>query len=325
MIDIDKLRAEVRAQADRVAIALLGDRCVHIGAELRFGRKGSVSVVIAGSKQATWYDHQSREGGDLFDLIQREHRCDFIPACEIAAEILAQTYDQPPRSQSPHRELSGTEKHRSALALYDEAKPFRGTRAEAYLRETRCIDLDALPDLSHVLRFHPSCPFRPGQRQSCLLALFRDIVTDAPRAIQRIAIARDLTKIDALALGPTSGAVIKLSPDEEVLQSLCAAEGVETGLSAMMMAHRGAWLRPMWVLGGTSGLLGFPVINGVSRLTIAADHDPIDPKLGYRPGEHAASHCERRWLDAGREVATLMPNEIGDFNDIIVRRRRAIR
>jgi hypothetical protein len=36
-----------------------------------------------------------------------------------------------------------------------------------------------------TLRFHPNCPF--GQaRHACILALFRNIVTDAPQAIHRI-------------------------------------------------------------------------------------------------------------------------------------------
>lgn len=318
MIDIERLRADVRAHADRVAIALLGDKYDHTGAELRFGRKGSMSVVIAGSKAGTWYDHQSQEGGDLLALIMREHRCEFIPACEIAGEILAQRYDQPPRPGTP-REISDQDRWRSAINLYQEARPISGTLAEAYLRQTRRIDLDILPNLDHVLRFHPSCPFKPMRRHPCLLALYRDIITDVPRAILRIATDGDLTKLGMLSLGPTRGAAIKLSPDAEVTTGLCVAEGLETALSAMMVEDDGAWLRPMWALGGTSGLLTFPALPGVERLTILIDHDPIDPKTGLRPGAHAAAVCARRWFDAGRRATRLTPRELGDFNDLLRR------
>jgi hypothetical protein len=40
-----------------------------------------------------------------------------------------------------------------------------------------------------TLRFHASCPYR-GARQPCMVALLRDIITDAPRAIQRTALIR---------------------------------------------------------------------------------------------------------------------------------------
>jgi hypothetical protein len=86
----------------------------------------------------------------------------------------------------------------------------------------------------------------------------------------------------------------------------------------MMVAHRGAWLRPMWALGGTSALYCFPVLPGIEHLTIAVDRDPINPQTGKPPGEDAAAVCARRWLNAGREVIRLTPKQIGaDFNDIV--------
>jgi hypothetical protein len=250
MIDIDRLRVDVRAHADRIAVALLGDPSDRAGVELRFGRKGSLSVVTAGSKAGIWYDHQSKEGGDLIDLIMRECDCDFIPACEIAGEILAARYDTPlHREQAIFGDIlaqkfdaqfaSEQDRTDRALALYKEAPPYGGTIGERYLRETRLIDLGTLPNLDHVLRFHPSCPFTPMRRHPCLLALFRDIITDEPRAILRIATDDDLTKLGMLSLGPTHGAAIKLSPDSEVTTGLCVAEGLETALSAMMVEDDG--------------------------------------------------------------------------------------
>jgi Toprim domain len=318
MIALDTLRADVRAYAEHIAIALLGDPSDRSGAELRFGRRGSLAVTIAGPKAGLWHDFESKTGGDMLALIQREQRCDFVRACEIASEILARSYAEPPRTQSPHNEPSEQDKRRSALELFKEAQPFGGTMAASYLRETRRIDLDVLPGLDHILRFHPCCPFKPKQFRPCLLALWRDIVTDKARAILRIAIADDLTKLGMLSLGSTTGAAMKISPDSEVTQGLCIAEGLETALSAMMIEHRGAWLWPMWALGGTSGLLSFPVLPGIECLTIVVDRDPINPKTGKPPGEDFAAVCARRRLAAGREVIRLTPKTIGqDFNDII--------
>jgi hypothetical protein len=323
MIVLDALREDVRTHAGRIAIALLGDpnppHCTS--AELRFGRRGSLSVTIAGEKAGLWHDFESKTGGDMLALIQCEQRCDFGRACEIAQEILARQYDElppPPRTPSPHGEPSDSEKQRSALELFDEAVPIGGTMGARYLRETRRIDLDVLPKLGHVLRFHPRCPFKPRNRHPCLLALYRDIISDEPRAIQRIAIATNLSKFDALSLGPTHDAAIKITPDVEVTSGLCVAEGVETAASAMMIQHKGTWLRPMWALGGTSGLLVFPVLPGIGSLTIAVDRDPVNPKTGKPPGEDAAAVCARHWFAAGREVLRLVPKTIGsDFNDIV--------
>ena len=176
------------------------------------------------------------------------------------AEILARKYDEPPRPQpARHNEPSDEEKKRSALALFKEARPIAGTLAERYLRG------DSAASISTCCRTSTTCctfirVARSSRNSSspCLLALFRDIVTDAPRAILRIAIADDLTKFGMLSLGSTTGAAMKISPDSEVMQGLCVAEGLETALSAMTIEHRGTWLRPMWALGGTSGLRFFP-------------------------------------------------------------------
>jgi Toprim domain-containing protein len=58
----------------------------------------------------------------------------------------------------------------------------------------------------------------------------------------------------------------------------------------------------------------FPVLTGISCLTILVDHD--------ESGQRAAQQCAQRWLSAGREVVCLTPRAAGhDFNDI----RRAAR
>jgi putative DNA primase/helicase len=61
--------------------------------------------------------------------------------------------------------------------------------------------LDALPDRGDAcLRFHPRCPFGLDTHP-CLLALRRDIVTDEPLSIHRIALTPDAEKIERRLLG----------------------------------------------------------------------------------------------------------------------------
>ena len=57
----------------------------------------------------------------------------------------------------------------------------------------------------------------------------------------------------------------------------------------------------------------FPIISRVERLVVLADND------ANNAGANAAEACKRRWLEAGRRVALLMPDRTGaDFNDIVL-------
>ena len=109
------------------------------------------------------------------------------------------------------------------------------------------------------------------------------------------------------------GCVIRLWPDEEVTQGLVLGEGVETVLAAATtIVHRGTLLGPAWAAGSAGNLESFPVLRGIESLTILTDND-----VSGR-GQQAAHRCGRRWREAGRYVALLVPRRAGtDFNDII--------
>jgi putative DNA primase/helicase len=198
--------------------------------------------------------------------------------------------------------------------LWERAKPIGGTLAAKYLSDTRGIDLEALPqDLERVLRFHPHCPFGPGGHHPCLLALFRDVESDAPAGIHRIALTPDAQKIDRRMLGrwPTPRAVKLWPADGDIL---VIGEGLETVLAAATrVMHRGTPLRPAWATGSALGIARFPVIAGIKRLVILVDND------GNGVGPTNAAACEETWLAAGLDVLRLVPDR-GDFNDLILER-----
>jgi putative DNA primase/helicase len=64
--------AELRARVQDLAVELLGQPNFKTGQEWRWGRKGSLSVVIAGEKAGMWFDHEAAEGGGFVDLFRRE-------------------------------------------------------------------------------------------------------------------------------------------------------------------------------------------------------------------------------------------------------------
>ena len=139
------------------------------------------------------------------------------------------------------------------------------------------------------------------------MGLFRDVITNEPKAIHRIAIDGG----GKWSLGPKSGCAVKLSPDDAVEQGLAIGEGVETMLAAWQFGFR-----PAWACGDAGNLADFPVLAGIGEVIIIADNDPPDER-GHRKGPEAALECSARWTAAGRAATRVVPTRIGaDFNDI---------
>jgi hypothetical protein len=311
--NISMLRSALAACSAHVAITLLGSPNARLSnnRELRFGRKGSLAVMIAGTRAGTWFDHENGVGGDLFDLIRRKFGGGFLDAAEHSARILGRGVIGPtlrtPGVQKMSSEDNSFWKQGCADALWREAGPIATTIASHHLA-SRGI-LDVAPNIDGtVLRFHPSCPFG-GTRHPCLLALMRDVRTNEPRAIQRTALTQTGAKIGRMTLGPKIGAAIKLSADECVTTRLTVGEGLETLLSAMQLGFS-----PAWALVDAGNVRTFPVLSGIECLTIAVDNDESGT------GQRAALECSNRWTDAGREVFRVIPDRIGDdLNDVVQR------
>jgi putative DNA primase/helicase len=63
---------ELRARVPELAVELLGQPTFRAGQEWRWGRKGSLSVVIAGPRAGMWFDHEAGKGGGFVDLVGRD-------------------------------------------------------------------------------------------------------------------------------------------------------------------------------------------------------------------------------------------------------------
>ena len=193
-----------------------------------------------------------------------------------------------------------------ARALWQESNPIVATIAENYLAKRGV--LHASTTTPTVLRFHPSCPYG-ASRHPCLLALMNEVKTNEPCAILRTALTEGGEKIGRMALGPKSGAAIKLSPDTDVTLGLAVGEGLETVLSAMQLGFT-----PAWALGDANNLERFPVLSGIESLTILVDNDESGR------GQRAALECSSRWTTAGREAFRIIPDRCGDdMNDVVQR------
>jgi putative DNA primase/helicase len=89
-----------------------------------------------------------------------------------------------------------------------------------------------------------------------------------------------------------------------VLAGLHIGEGIETCMTARLLG-----LRPTWALGSAGEIGKFPVLNGIERLTILAEHDEAN-RIGRQL-------CGERWDQAGREVLINYSVVGKDLNDAI--------
>lgn len=198
------------------------------------------------------------------------------------------------------------ERTKRALELWNAARDPRGTIVEAYLR-TRALDL---PDGAEAwIRFHAACPWRDGGetlRVPAAIPLFRDVLTNEPRAVHRVRLTPKGEKVARMMLGPVGGAAIKVDGDEDVTMGLTIGEGAETCLAARQLG-----LRPVWALGSAGAIGAFPVLPGVEALAALEEFDDAGANA------RAIEACASRWRAAGREVLIISPLRGGDVNDAL--------
>jgi putative DNA primase/helicase len=316
--DLADLRAALRARAAEVAECLLG-RPTHRGrGELRWGRKGSLALAVAGPKAGLWHDHEAGAGGDMLDLIAGEKQCDFREALRWARDFLGEPEPLPgrdgrkPPPPPPPAAPSDAEREAAALRMWHAAREdIADTPAEAYLL-SRGIRPERLPPHAGlpvmvwppVLRWHAE--------SGALLIGVNCGETGLIRAIQRILLNPDGTpkrRPDGsklkLACGPIAGRAARFAwhPDPQGRWAL--AEGAETALAAAQLLGV-----PCWASLGASNMPRVAPPAWARSATVCADHDDA----GLRSAQEAA----RRLRERGIEVRIITPfRERADAADML--------
>jgi putative DNA primase/helicase len=204
-------------------------------------------------------------------------------------------------ANDPGPDLARQKKKEWALQIWSQSVNPTGTIVERYLREHRGLELSG--DIAgSVIRFHAGLKFDeryvPG-----MVCLMRDIATDEPCGIHRTFLDRKTgEKIDRRMLG--TAAAIKLDAHATISTELTIGEGVETALAARMMG-----LGPVWSLGSSGAVGRFPVLKGLTRISILEENDPRS--------RQDVETCARRYLTARKSVTIHKPNIGKDMNDAL--------
>jgi putative DNA primase/helicase len=310
--DLETIRALLRARAAEVGETLLGPPSYRSRSEFRWGRKGSLSLAIAGERAGLWHDYEAGTGGDLLALVMRERRCGFRNAVAWARGFLGEPQPsrdgrKPPPPPPPPPAPDDAERAPSrtlelARRLWREAVPATGTLVEIYLAHRGLRLEPRMP-----LRFHPRAwrNRANGPPGPAMVALMTCLEWDEPSGVH-------LTYLRGDGRGKADGAspkvmlgkrgIVRLSPDEEVTLGIGLAEGIETAVAVM---QRLGW-RPVWAATCAGAVASFPVLPGIESLTVFADADPA--------GMRVAEECARRWSAAARESYVWTPAE-GDWRD----------
>ena len=297
------------AMMSEVAVALLGEPNAALSSEheLRYGRRGSLAVHIAGSYAGWFRDHEAGESGGVLDLVQREHggnRCEaWAWLCAhgflSGRSVLAQA--RGPRAISTRGADARETRAKQARAhqMWKETRPLQGTFAEAYLHR-RGVEVAG----ARALRFHPRLRHlvEPYAFFPCLVACVQDCAGRFLGIQRTYLLGPHKAPVQPVraSLGRLTGGAVRLAePTDGVL---LVGEGIESTAAAMQRFDLSGWAAL-----GTAGLCALVLPEAIREVVIAADRDA--------PGLETAAALAERLEAERRRVTIVAPRAGGDFAD----------
>ena len=320
-------RIDWSALASPVARALLGEPNARTSTacELRYGRKGSLAVHVAGERAGTWFDHEAGEGGGVLALVMRERHCEKAAAFAWLREarFVERGPGRPeedgsgvaamrPASRGGHDTAPGNrpgarpaDTRPMARRVWNATRPLAGTLAETYLAARRVGHVASVPALRFSVAL--SHPTAPGGFPALVAG-----VQDADGGflgVQRTFLRADgSAKADVdpprASLGSLAGGAVRLVEPEA--GRLLLGEGIKTTAAAMALFGL-----PGWAALSTSGLRAVELPAYVRDVLITADRDA---KGG---GQLAGAALAKRLEGEGRRVEIRLPPFVGDWCDVL--------
>ncbi len=336
--NLDELRAALRADARKIAEALLGEPTFSTQQALRWGAKGSLKLELRGAKKGVWHSKESGESGDLLALIRQERRCGFVDAVAWArgqtglpaawpdneadrARRAQQDADRRARQAEAdaRSQAEADAKRLSDIAwvqkIAGESVAADGSPADWYLRQTRGISRPA-GGWSAAIRWHP------GYQALVAVATRAD---GTVQCIQRVhldaaggkigADEMERRKLPAIKVtnGPMAGAVVRLPGDPA--GPLLLAEGPETGIACWSSTRHETWI----ALGGIGGV----ELPAGRRVVAISDDNPLARDAKQGGAARALNKAIAAWRKVDVDLVVATPWEArrrdkSDMADVIL-------
>lgn len=303
-----------------------------------YGRcHGKCSVTIKGGKVGLvgfWQgQRQGSSGGNLIHLIEVAMGMTHGEAVRYAKSHYLGIKERPftdeekkewAKRQNFQKKRSADRKKQAEKAkekniekvkdIWNQSSPIKGTLAEAYLTRRICNH-----DWPASLKFHGSlfCKLDKG-RYPALIAGVQSKDRKLT-SIWRIFLNPDGTNLRIngqkvkMALGPSSGGLVRLSPIKEKCN---IGEGLESTLAAMAFnKFKGSWASSL----STSGMRGFDPIEGVDHYNLWLDGDYAKfegDRVLASPGKSAGIQKQQDLKELGISSTCLDPPEGTDWLDV---------
>ena len=334
--DHEEILITAKDRVAQIAYQLLGhaNSKLSTSGTLRFGRKGSLSVTLKGSRAGQWYDFQKSEGGNIVSLVQQEKKLDYKDAMDYLGRFLGlrphshnHNFKAPPTPRASDHDTTvkaeATAEKIAKLAvvqkLYQQSRDIAGTVAERYLRERRHIKGELAKDLRFLpcgtcfqyndenkKLYHDSLAVFAKDKDGVLLSVQ---VTRLDQNASR-AQTRDGEKFAKTKYGLGKDAFVVLANHPES-HRVIIAEGLETALSIQETGIKATIV-------ASQGLYNLKNYQGPEQnIIIAADNDSHKENSGTkRLVEKAKAHLQEQ----GKSVQIIEPQTPGqDFNDVLVK------
>ena len=308
--------------------------------EARWGKKGSFSVIISGSKKGTWADFEAGAAGtDLISLYMHTHNFTKSSFSAVLEQLASKTglatkaivnnasvlTKEQKLPQDRTKYISKVEK------LYASAKPIAGTLGEKYF-ERRGIKTK----LPNNFRFQARCWHDELKTYRAAVIIPGYDLNGKLQSVNRIYLNNDGSKLnekfkdqDGLLqqvvakknYGPTSHATIKINENSGSDLTL-VAEGVENALSIKQVDSDANIIASF----GVGQLKNLTIQPGTQTIILCADNDGLSNHT-----KAPMLNALQRWQDQGYQVKLAMPFDADlhrkfDFNDLLnTQGERAIR
>lgn len=313
---------------------------------------GSFVVWLEGPSAGRWRDFATGQHGDLIDLIALSLGCPLKDAVREARGFLGLASEAPEDVARRREAAERARRHaaeaqarlaedrarasRAALALFLEARErIAGTPAEAYLRDSRGVDLARLGRQPRAIRFHPACRWQETDpatgevqeaRRPAMLALAVD-GNGRPVACHRTYLEwhggrwiKARVRQPKKVLGPFAGASIHLwrgigprggagrpLAEAEPGSRVYITEGIEDALSVATVLPEARVLAAISL--GNLGRISLP--SQIGEVVLVADNDE---------GASARAELDRAvaaHAKAGRRVRLWKARAGKDINDAL--------